>query len=1652
MASKVNTKFVVILVGALLALAVGVGGLAAITLRMSGERNVAAGDRLVAEAEQALAAGNQQAANELFSDAASQYGRAVNKDGTRQDWLEVWRDTLLKTTPETDVEYSKQYRERYFGALDRLATVDPTAPGPQLELVLVQEEFLRANSGSNALAQVANLVDRRTASLPDESLTAIRLKALRGLATTDRSGVESLDIEIREQARHDMLAFYEAFESDPESFLKPLGSGLSESEAAEFSEQAREDYERVAAGLVRWHLSERQTALNEGRSQAASEELANAANRLDEIMQGGFDRNPRFLFIRLGIEIAQVEQQTVNPAERVRLSNEIADRRYMEILGVIESLEPEDILLSQLANLSGWASDSPDLMQRVRGLVEKAIEATPESPLQLRAGAEAMRRLGERERALEIYDRLRALPKPQLSLEGLILPDLKLSAAYAQVTINLELRRSALGEGRASEAQAYLDAARSARSALEQEGGIATRALRLRADAELAIAEGDRLAAIRLLEEIRREYGESSDVLSQLASMHLEQGTTGEAKEILERLAANNSINNQGVLMLAEIYYREGDLNLALQLLENQSRRTTAPEELTEGLQQVRRLIAIESGEESDDPVFAAFIRANEAIGRRDFAQASSILDAIERNRPEAGDDLRIVLLRVQIDELSGNRDSARERLIRALENNPENPMLERRLAQVSSEDPIADRLAEVESSSQSPLDKALSRVSILASVGRNDEAMQALAEAERIEPNNPNVLDVRFNMAISDNDLESASRIAARAAESNADGVDGLLYQGRLQMARGNMSEAVRTLRTAVGMIPSSVQIRRYLGQALVQNGQIDEGVEYLRQAHEARRENIQVLADYVDILRRTGRIEEARAVLDPQNDPNAPARTNRNVTNLWLILEADTGNTVRALEERRTYFNADRQTGALEDSRESQENALRLMDLLVSRSELDEAEQVFEVISPALTSSQRTRAEAGLALGRAGGLSDPEAIASAEAEAISEFRERAVAEADGSGSPQPLLEVADFAFSSGRFDLGIEIMEQAIRYESSESRQVSRVLAQRLGQRAAQFDNQAQSIEGQAGLIQRTDELQAQAVRERAAQTRGRAAAARERAAEVYESILSGSGSQDQELALSLAELRLQLGQLDRAAALITRVRDKQPNNLGAILLAAMLAEQRGDNVQAGRLYDEAVEKHSTNFLPFYRRAMFRSDDTARRSDVLFDLRRVAELRPSFAEAWVLRYRVHMINNDPNSAFTALREGIEAAPNIADTLSRYLVQELNRFGRLEEAASVASTRARENPSDANWQYNAGILAQQRGAMGEAADFFARLMELPGIQGNPSQEAQVAALQLDALLRSGRTITPGQRSRLITMIESNESEGADAVSRAMLLARAYAGSANGQTRVGPLVQRAYTLAASGADGASPTQLLQLWFRELVTVVGDTQAAFNYITSLDSAIREQKQQNPDAEIPHPLYIRTLTIQARQRSGAADSDLITEAEALLSEAESDPLARFTLHKLLSNLRYAADDIEGAARDGRAALEINGQDLEMLNNVAFYLAKYLDRVEEALPYAEQAARMAPENSVVLDTVGVVYMLGGDYSRAADTLQLSLRFAKTQEERLPANLHMAQTLLRSGDAGNARQYLEAAERLLPVVTESARSDYAPEIAEVRERLNNR
>ncbi|MCH2097374.1 MAG: hypothetical protein MK142_03195, partial [Pseudomonadales bacterium] len=649
---------------------------------------------------------------EKINDAASQYGRAVNKDPSRRDWLLQWRDTLLRTIPETDVEYRKQYVERYAAALDRLATLDPTAPGPQLEQVLVQEERFRLGTGPDSMQAIADLVTRRIAALPDDSPTAIRLDAIRGLAVTDRAGRESVDGEDLDAALGAMRRFYDAFVESPDGFLQPVPPDLDEAGRSRFVRRARADHDRIGLGIVRWHMTQRDIAQSEGRTQDGVEALARAESILADMIGEGrrHESNARFHALAILIDLLQARDSIIGPAERRAEELRIFEQYAPVVIELLGASEASDLPGNEMLIFVSWFTDDVS-----RGALadefERSVVAAPGDPTVLGRAARAMRAMGNLERSIELYAAIRELPRPELSLEGLLLPDAKTSAAFAQVEVNLDLRDIALGQGRSNEADAFLAAAREARDALASEGGVRAVGPVLRANAEVAIAEGKSLQAIRLLEEYRAEFGDSSiEVLIQLANLLLEQGTIGEAKSIIEPLVDAQIVNAQGAILLASIYREEGDLGRALQLLEDQARKSASPEEFAEAIARYRQVIAIEGGDTSGDASLDALVRARAAFARRDVEAASGILDELERDEPAAASSPQVILLRVDIANATGDKAGAVAILEQALQQDPDSDVLARVLRLLTSDDRVQLQVDEIEASDLSSIDKELAK------------------------------------------------------------------------------------------------------------------------------------------------------------------------------------------------------------------------------------------------------------------------------------------------------------------------------------------------------------------------------------------------------------------------------------------------------------------------------------------------------------------------------------------------------------------------------------------------------------------------------------------------------------------------------------------------------------------------------------------------------------------------------------------------------------------------------------------------------------------------------------------------------------------------------------------------------------------------------
>jgi len=97
--------------------------------------------------------------------------------------------------------------------------------------------------------------------------------------------------------------------------------------------------------------------------------------------------------------------------------------------------------------------------------------------------------------------------------------------------------------------------------------------------------------------------------------------------------------------------------------------------------------------------------------------------------------------------------------------------------------------------------------------------------------------------------------------------------------------------------------------------------------------------------------------------------------------------------------------------------------------------------------------------------------------------------------------------------------------------------------------------------------------------------------------------------------------------------------------------------------------------------------------------------------------------------------------------------------------------------------------------------------------------------------------------------------------------------------------------------------------------------------------------------------------------------------------------------LAGLYFEKGSKSLAIENYKKALSINGNSVSALNNLAWLISD--TNIAEALPYAERAAKLAPESASVLDTYGWLLYRAGDIDLARKILDRALEIAPDNQE---------------------------------------------------------
>lgn len=1522
MAVKLNTKFVVALVAGLLVLAGGVVGLG---LFMHAKKPV----RLAQRADELMAAGE-------YRDAARDYGRAYGRDLANYGYLEKWEDALTQVIPESATEAEELYQQ-YFGILEEKSDKRRYDAEIFQEFVEELDERVRAfGGGRQGLEQVINRVTDRLEDLDEDDDATKRLLRYRGLAIVDNMVLITVDEELRNQAREDLQGAVEVDPTDEESRL----------------------------ALVRWHFVEADRHRREARQTEMQASMNAAIAELDRQLEA----QPDSLLLRsfaLTNKLREAVQQNVEPAARRAAINALSD----EVNSVAD-----------LVDRGVPFSDTPQILRQVgstlvivlgrdgrevaASMLDRRLEANPDDiALRLLAG-DFFRELGRFERAVEVLEPVASAPDIPVSLECILLPFQRTAALGGQIDAYLGQFAAASEDEAKQEALAN---AKRLRDRLADTTGDRENDQLLMRDARIARIEERYDEAIAKLAQLESTLGRRTEEMSLLlADCQLQKRNYGEARLIYEEIVnGSDQPDPRAMMRLAETYVLLQQAEQAIDVYEQALVFDPSNETMQQRLVTLRSAVT-EDETEQRDPIVRALRSARDLVVAQDVAGAKAVLEPVYAEFPS---DLRLVQNLASIESALGNRDRALEILDEGIAANPGSDRLRAMRVQLASTDPEQAAREYIASLDAPEHIKALELAKALRMLGKREEANAEVARAAELAPEAPEVIEAQFLDAAGRGDLEEARRVARRAAAANADQVDGLLFQGRLQLLEGDFQNALLSFEQVVERVPYNPPAWRLLGSAQQQLGRLVEAVDSYRRAYEGNPSDAQTAKEYASVLIKLNRGAEALAVVEPEAGALRFVRNDPDLGELYLQLEAEFGDAEKATEMRERVFASDPNRT---------QNSLSLFRLYLAEERLDDAELVVDAIERSETTRPLVLTALRAQLLEARG---DEAGALA---AYKSYVDTLPDDADDGTRLEAWLTYGEYLVNKGNAEEGVAAYEQARAFQAGSQSQADRRLGDHFFRVGSNLSSAATSAEVGRAI-------------ERAARLSAEAEAAFERSSQAYQAVLDegvSSEALEQAVAKRLAETYGRLGKFEEANEVLASV--PQQNDAEILMLRSNIERYRGDERAARRFLDEAVAIDPSDPSPFLQRALFNLNDETMFSDVLQDLDQVVRLRPGLIRAWSLRYQLYKRRAQFDEALAELRNGIEVNPENTD-LRGLLVTELLALGRMEEAQQEALAVVEQRPDDTRWLGGAARIFADNGQHGPASQLFRRLYQ-------EEETPQNAALLLDSLLRAP---TPPSRAEVNRLRAEVDEIAGLAVGETMLIARAnmFLGDDD--------FARNAAFAALERVGESG-ELARFWLRDVQLMFQNPNAVFQNVKSVIDAGRTN---NP--------FLRTYVVTQQYLRGE-DRQRVLDDLASIEATNPDPRTMLEIYRSRSRALYDLRRFDECLTALDLALEISPSDIELNNNYAYIALVEVGDPERALPHAEEAARLAPVNSTVLDTLGFVYLKLDRPREARTVLERALQTADAPREEFIARVHLGKAAVELNDLRTAREQADAAEAI--------------------------
>lgn len=1155
MASRVNTRFVILLV-------VGIVGLLGMMLVAysvafkSAADNMREGDRLLAE-------GNIKQAERAYS-------KGVNKDTTNVEYLNKWIESLEMLVPETETEYRDRFYTDYNGAISKAATVlrnDVDAHERQLELMYKQ---LRSEY-SRGLAD--RMIEQTTTTLGfyssgDGSIQPWeRLRRYRGIAIAQismRSGVlEENKIEL---AKEDLGRALEVDPTDTDSRIAMMTLDLTEVDR----NAPRED--RAA------------------RIDVLRENLADAESYLAQYPDDQRMRLQRlFLLIELdrrSLNLNQTPEQQIEQLKalyvpRIELLNDIADRL---LAGSSDQLDIQTLTL--FAGIENTI-DPPAQYVRSRELLDKMVANHPESAEFLYYAGQLAKDANATEDANKWFEQISTLKVKPLSYEGLRQFSIQRLALLRRAEIAVEQAEIAADDETRNAAVARATQLRDQFSGMVSEDNLAQVLL----DGRIALAQDKTDEALRLFRKYNDQTQRNNPTgLWYEGQVAKQLGQFGVARDALMQLIAIDNSNRKiaAMISLAQIEEQLQNLETAASYYRDVLEVRPTMQEVQGELDRVNLLL---NPELNEDPALAAIytsrrMRLGDDENPSDYAGAVEYLrDAVVRLEYEPRVTRELASLMLD----SGDIDGARVLIQESAQRYPDDEALAGMLRAMESGNTNEILVSLIRESDRPELEKLISIAGVASSRGMFELLDDTVAQLNELAPNDRRVLEFTFANALRNGETERAIQISKRTDLTQ---VESISYQARIAVAQKQQGRAIELLMQAASSGTADVAIYQLLAMLQREQGDMNNAINSFKQALAIRPDNSEVIREYLLTLTQMREYEQAL---------NESRRLQRYGTidpvfmNLWLTLESQFGGV-----QGREFATRQRER-LLELNPNDTNNSYQLARLYIQSEKWNESRAIIDQLRSTGDSLEYAELEAtwyaeqGIVNGK-----DGLVIAN-------DVFKTYIGSMPEPVGPEPYVMNSQFMLARGRPDLALVAANEAVKHQSPQTMEGSVLL----GDLYMRINNYSDAVKAYRSVVDAGADDEQHSVRSRLVDSLVRL----ERYAEAQE-VYNGfppSQSNDMITMLQGADIAKGMGDDNRAREILNNTVSAFPNNPLVFIKRAEL--MIGDESLANDMLSDlsrAMELEPNNWRAYRVRAAGYFN-LGRRDDALEDLKTTIRLNPS-------------------------------------------------------------------------------------------------------------------------------------------------------------------------------------------------------------------------------------------------------------------------------------------------------------------------------------------------------------------------------------------------------------------------------------------------------